>query len=135
MILTRKIVLRLPALLIAGAIWVLSSQSILPQPKGILGFDKIQHLIAYFVLAGVTGLWISPDFWQLRRITAFFLVAIIASVYGVIDEVHQYFTPGRDCNVWDWAADTLGAVLGAAAILWINACCLDKIKAWSGPIA
>jgi VanZ family protein len=132
MILSHKIILRLPALFIAGAIWILSSQSILPHPKGILGQDKIQHLIAYFVLAAATGLWISPDFWQLRRIPAFFLTALITSVYGALDEVHQFFTPGRDCNIWDWTADTLGAFLGAALVLLISVCFSEKIKAWSG---
>jgi VanZ family protein len=126
--LTRKIILRLPALLVAGGIWFLSSQSILPQPKGILGFDKIQHLIAYLVLAGTIGPWISPEFWRTRRVLAFILVTIITSAYGVIDEIHQYFTPGRDCNVWDWIADTLGAVLGSAAIMWTNICLLNKRK-------
>jgi VanZ family protein len=48
---------------------------------------------------------------------AFFATALAASLYGIIDETHQYFVPGRDCNVWDWLADTLGAFLGAGAML------------------
>jgi VanZ family protein len=44
-----------------------------------------------------------------------FIAAGIGSAYGILDEVHQFFVPGRDCNVWDWIADTLGAVIGAAA--------------------
>jgi VanZ family protein len=126
--LIRKIFLRLPALLVAGGIWFLSSQSILPQPKGILRFDKVQHLAAYLVLAGTVGLWIPLEFWRTRRILAFILVTIITSVYGVIDEIHQYFTPGRDCNIWDWIADTLGALLGTAAIMWINIFLRTKVK-------
>jgi VanZ family protein len=31
----------------------------------------------------------------------------------VVDEIHQSFVPGRDANVWDWVADTLGALAGA----------------------
>jgi VanZ family protein len=116
----RNILVRLPAPLVAGAIWFLSSQSILPQPKGILGFDKVQHLIAYLVLTGALGLWIPPGFWQRRRALTLGLTALLGSLYGVIDEVHQYFVPGRDCNVWDWLADTIGAILGAGAILLIR---------------
>ena len=112
-----KILFRLPALFIAASIWFLSSQSILPQPKGILGWDKLQHLLAYAVLAGAVGLWASPVFWKRRPRTALFVTALVSSVYGVIDEIHQYFVPGRDCNVWDWLADTLGAAIGAAAML------------------
>jgi VanZ family protein len=127
-----KILFRLPALLIAGAIWFLSSQSILPQPKGILGFDKLQHLIAYLVLAGAAGFWISPEFWRQRRFLALLLVVLVSSVYGAIDEAHQFFTPGRDCNVWDWIADTIGAILGAAGIMWVNTYILNKIRVSRG---
>jgi VanZ family protein len=103
---------------VAGGIWVLSSQSILPQLKGVLRFDKLQHALAWFVLAITFGLWASRASWQKRsRITAL-ITAAAASVYGIIDEVHQYFVPGRSCNVSDWIADTLGAFLGAAAV-WL----------------
>ena len=113
--------LRAPAPLIAAFIWFLSSQSVLPKPKGILGFDKFQHLAAYAALALAAGLWPSLAFWSRRPLIALLLTALVSSVYGVIDEVHQYFVPGRNCNVWDWLADTLGAVLGAAAMLVVMA--------------
>ncbi|MDR1903485.1 MAG: VanZ family protein [Treponema sp.] len=112
-----KILLKIPALFIGAVIWFLSSQSILPQPKGILGFDKLQHLLAYLLLALAVSLWFSREkfrsgFWFPA------LTFIISSAYGAIDEVHQYFVPGRDCNVWDWLADASGAFLGMwAAVL------------------
>jgi VanZ family protein len=111
-----SILLRLPALLIAGIIWFLSSQSILPQPKGILGWDKLQHLAAFAALAAAVGLWVSPAFGKRRPVLSLLLTALVGSAYGVIDGLHQYFVPGRDCNFWDWLADTLGAFLGAAAM-------------------
>jgi VanZ family protein len=108
--------LRLPALLIAGFIWFLSSQHILPQPKGILGWDKLQHLLAYGALGLAAGLWASPVFWKRRPVLALLLTMLAGSAYGAIDEFHQDFV-GRDCNVWDWIADTLGAFLGALAVM------------------
>jgi VanZ family protein len=129
-----KIITKLPVLIIAGGIWFLSSQSTLPQPKGILGYDKLQHLVAYLALAMAMGFGISPAFRQTRRLLAFFLVALIASVYGAVDEIHQSFTPGRDCNVWDWIADTLGALFGAAVVIWVSAGCLHKIRARFGVV-
>ena len=113
----RKALFRLPAILLAVAIWMLSSQSTLPQPKGIFGWDKFQHMLAYLALAGTIGLWVSSAFWSRRPVIAFFAVSLVASFYGAIDEVHQYFVPGRNCNIWDWIADTLGAVIGATAIM------------------
>jgi VanZ family protein len=113
----RTILLRLPALLIAGGIWLLSSQSTLPQLKGVIGWDKLQHLLAYLGFGVTVGLWISSAFWERRSVLSLLLTMLISSAYGAIDEFHQYFVPGRDCNVWDWFADTLGALLGALIIM------------------
>ena len=113
----RIILLRLPVLLIAGLIWFLSSQSTLPEPKGILGWDKLQHLLAYGALGAAAGLWFPHDFWKRRPFMILFLTALAGSIYGAIDEIHQYFVPGRFCDVWDWAADTLGAFFGALAVM------------------
>jgi VanZ family protein len=117
MALILKILPKIPALLIVTAIWFLSSQSVLPVPKGVLGFDKFQHLIAYFVLAGTFSFWFSPAHRCFHRLRTFLLIILVSSLYGVIDEIHQFYVPGRNCNVWDWVADTLGAFLGAGAAL------------------
>jgi VanZ family protein len=115
----RKILLKAPALLIIAAIWLLSSQSILPKPKGVLGFDKFQHIIAYFVLAGTLGLWFSPERWKFRVRRTLLAVFLFTAAYGVIDEIHQYFVSGRDCNFWDWLADAIGATAGAVSMSFI----------------
>jgi len=117
---TRTILWRLPALLIAGVIWFLSSQSTLPQPKGILGWDKLQHLAAFAVLTAAVGLWVSPAFWKRRPAFALLLTMFIGSTYGAIDEFHQYFVSGRESSFWDWLADTLGAFSGATVMLLLN---------------
>ena len=114
-----KVLLRLPAPLIAGTLWFLSSQTTLPQPPGPLGWDKLQHLLAYGVLAFAIGLWMTPAFWKNRIILAMLLTTLIGAAYGAIDEIHQYFIPGRHSNVWDWVANVLGSFLGALAIMCI----------------
>ncbi|MDO4502707.1 MAG: VanZ family protein [Coriobacteriia bacterium] len=38
---------------------------------------------------------------------------VLASCYGVTDELHQLFVPDRCCDPADWVVDTLGAALGA----------------------
>lgn len=48
-----------------------------------------------------------------RRAVA--IAVICASLYGVTDEIHQLFVPGRACDPVDWIVDTLGATLGAVA--------------------
>ncbi|MBQ9021370.1 MAG: VanZ family protein [Eggerthellaceae bacterium] len=44
---------------------------------------------------------------------ALLLAIVCASAYGVTDEIHQIFVPGRYCDVFDWLTDTAGATLGA----------------------
>lgn len=41
------------------------------------------------------------------------VAAALSSVYGVTDEFHQIFTPGRSCDPMDWLVDTIAAALGA----------------------
>jgi len=120
----KKIWVRLPALLFAGFIWFLSSQSNLPRPKGILGWDKLQHFLAYGTLGIAVSLWIHPAFWRRRPVLSLLITTLVCSAYGAVDEFHQFFVPGRDCSGWDWIADTLGACLGALAVLML----FKKIK-------
>ncbi|MDR2479869.1 MAG: VanZ family protein [Treponema sp.] len=108
---------KLPAPFIAASIWFLSSQPLLPQPPGIFGSDKLQHVLVYAALAFTAGLWAPPHFWKRRPITALLLAALVSSAYGALDEVHQYHVPGRTCDIQDWLADTLGAFVGAAGML------------------
>jgi len=42
--------------------------------------------------------------------------AALASVYGVTDEIHQLFVPGRHADPVDWLVDTLGAIAGVYVI-------------------
>jgi len=116
----RAVLFRLPAVLIAGTLWFLSSQSTLPQPPGVLlGWDKMQHLLAYGVLGAAIGLWVPLGFWKRRPWRAVLLTTAIGSIYGAIDEIHQYFVPYRDSNVFDWVANTLGSFLGALVIMLV----------------
>jgi VanZ family protein len=116
MLITR-ILLKCIAPLVAAAIWILSSQSTLPIIKGFFGVDKVQHALAYAVLAVGVAFWFSRARWKAHTLQTLALAACIASFYGATDEVHQYFVQGRSCDVWDWLADTVGAVLGAALYL------------------
>lgn len=44
---------------------------------------------------------------------------LFTSVYAATDEFHQLFVEGRSCQLSDWAIDSLGAILGAAAFIVI----------------
>jgi len=115
----RAAVAFLPALAYAGVIFYLSAQpNPLPfLPRSILAQDKILHLVEYGGLAtlltwGLRSLRVAP-----RR--AFLIALLVASGYGASDEIHQYFVPNRECDVYDWMADTAGAALGAGVSLLV----------------
>lgn len=38
------------------------------------------------------------------------LAVVLASCYGVSDELHQIFVPGRSCDPMDWLVDTVAAL-------------------------
>jgi hypothetical protein len=68
--------------------------------------DKVVH-------AGIFGVLAILLYQATGR--ALFAV-VLTSLFGALDELHQTTVPGRDANVWDWVADTLGAILGVAAV-------------------
>ncbi len=87
----------------AATIFLASSRSTVAAP-GVSNFDKIAHFSVYGLLATLlVRLGRGPR--------AVWLALLATSLYGVSDEWHQSFVPGRSCEVADWMADTLGAVL------------------------
>jgi VanZ family protein len=100
----------------AGLIFLLSHQSRLPLgAPPFPHFDKVAHAGAYALLAALSARAILAAGRAGRQ--AFFGAVLAASLYGATDEWHQSFVPGRDPDPWDWAADTAGALLGAAAVV------------------
>jgi VanZ family protein len=93
-------------------IFFLSHQPTLPVPQTIEHQDKVFHFLAYFIL-GVLAAFSLPSTLRFRWLWA----ALIASVYGISDEFHQSFVPGRETEFLDWLADTLGGMAGAWAYL------------------
>ena len=112
----RTLVAFVPAALYAGILFALSAQpNPLPfLPPELLLQDKLLHGLAYTVL----GALLVPGFRGAgcSARCAVLLAVVMASAYGATDEVHQSFVPGRNADVLDWVADTLGAALGATAV-------------------
>ncbi|GMU96384.1 VanZ family protein [Ignavibacterium album] len=76
--------------------------------------DKVNHFLAFFVLGFFLNLTLKyqhryPNLKKNILITTI----IIAAGYGIMDELHQLFVPGRSAELLDWIADFLGAVTGS----------------------
>jgi VanZ family protein len=76
--------------------------------------DKSGHSIGYAMLAGLLLRAFAGG--RLRGVTwaRGFLAILLATLYGVTDEFHQLFVPGRSADRYDVLADCLGASLGVA---------------------
>lgn len=103
-------------LAVAGTIFWLSAQS--SYPGGIElppPLDKMAHATVFGALALAMDLALrqSAPGWPLYRRHLLILGAVAA--YGVFDELHQRFVPGRDCTVGDWVADAAGGLLALTA--------------------
>ena len=112
--LRRFVLYILPVVVYAGVIFFLSSQPTLPAP-GINHFDKVAHFSVYAGLAFLAARGMRGYGPELRSAAIF--GAVLAALYGVSDEIHQSFVPGRSADVWDVLADTLGGAAGA--FVWL----------------
>ncbi|MCL2577305.1 MAG: VanZ family protein [Defluviitaleaceae bacterium] len=100
-------------------------RSFLPVSDSMLGFmhflvRKTAHFWVYFVLAFCVAH--SLKYYLHNRRTLILSAWGIAAAYGVMDEFHQYFVPGRVMAVSDMLINAAGAFLGALIV-----CCYIKI--------
>jgi VanZ family protein len=93
-----------------GLIFMLSSQSDLPAPYEFPESDKVFHVLAYVPLGFLMVYALSRSTSSANLI---FFGAFLAFLYGVTDEIHQYFVPGRDASALDVMADGAGAMIGS----------------------
>ena len=87
---------------------------------GALNHDKLLHATVYAVLGGLCFVAAKKTF--ATGPTGIVVVAVaIATLYGLTDEFHQLFVPGRSADLQDAAADATGALAGACVALGLLA--------------
>ena len=94
--------------------------------EGLVSFvvRKGAHFLEYLVL-GISLFWTVQDL-RMRRGRApdgpagraVLAPWAVGALYAVTDEVHQYFVPGRSCEVRDMIIDACGMAAGVA-IVWV----------------
>lgn len=117
----RLLLYGLPPAAYMGAIVALSSVPLGGKLPLVWDFqDKLLHFGEYMVLAFLLGRAVSagdPAPPPGR------LVAALAAawLFGLADEVHQHFVPGRTASGLDAAADAVGSMAGMLAwVLWLH---------------
>ena len=87
----------------------------LPGPSWLPYGDKVGHLGLYAAL-GATLAWGRASSGS--RIPHVLLI-LLGLLYGVSDELHQRFVPGRNSSLADLAADGIGTVVGYGSTLTV----------------
>ncbi len=96
----------LPVVLYCSLIFYLSSR-----PGVGTSHDKTAHFLAYGIMGFLFARAFRIHLYKMRWVL--FFAVLSAALYGASDEIHQYFVPGRNCDIYDWIADLTGAFLGA----------------------
>ena len=79
--------------------------------------DKYEHFLAFCGLAMLLNLslFVQEKYKKLKKYSSSFTFLIVG-IYAALDEFHQLFIPGRDCEFLDWIADFTGALAGVFII-------------------
>jgi VanZ family protein len=93
-----------------AAIFSLSAQSNPPLSNRVSGLDFFLHIVEYAIL-GLLLSWALVNSGVTRKLVLY--VFLTGLFYGVTDETHQYFVPGRMASFLDATADGLGSLLGS----------------------
>lgn len=102
-----------PLLLALAAVFWLSS---LPQVPGTgLAWDKLLHVVGYAGLGVITlrafhGGLVRP------RLKPTLLAGLFLLLWGISDEYHQSFVPGRDASGADVVADVIGFMIACVLV-------------------
>ena len=95
-----------------GVLYQLSDQPAIDAPLLFPGQDKLFHAIVYAVLGGLYLGLFRPGPAAGYAMQARWLALVLAVLYGISDEWHQSFVPGREPDVLDVLADGVGAAVG-----------------------
>ena len=106
---------RILALLWMTTIFIASNQSSVLPPSLFSGMDKLMHLAAY----GILGLLLLLSLKQWHKRLSWktvWLITLATTLYGLSDEIHQSFVPGRYPSLGDIVADGLGGFLAVVLV-------------------
>lgn len=98
--------------LAAAVVFASGNNPQVPVPT-FVGFDKVAHFGVFGLLA--TLILRTGSIWR-RRWRALLAVGLV-SLFGITDEWHQSYTPGRAVEFADWLFDTAGAALAVTLYL------------------
>ena len=102
-----------------GLLYYLSDQPRLRLPQVVLSSDTLAHVAAYAVLGWLWTVALRETWEGCSSLAVMFFTLLFTLGYGLSDEWHQSFVPGRVSSAADVVADVIGGGLGAGSFfLW-----------------
>ena len=77
---------------------------------------KLAHFTEYFIL----GILVINMFNKNNISNKYLISIILCIIYACTDEIHQFFVPGRSCQVTDVIIDSMGSIMGVYLYKLIN---------------
>ena len=107
-----------PVTLVMGTIFFLSHQdgSSLALPE-IPYIDKAAHFLLYSLLAGTILFAFPVELRQHHPERTGIIAVLLCLSYGITDELHQAYIPGRIASMSDLIADVSGAAV--TVLFWL----------------
>lgn len=75
-------------------------------------FDKLLHFLAYALLGILFYRAYDTLAFSYNHKLLIFISILSTTLYGISDEIHQYFVPSRHADIVDVIANTLGSICG-----------------------
>lgn len=107
----------------------ISTHVTLPDDSLPGGTDKIAHFVAYAGLSFLLLVWVSAK--RVRSLREILLALFACMLFGAMDELLQ-IPVGRNCDIYDWIADVIGASIGI--LLFLNIRFFTPRDVWVQPL-
>ena len=89
----------------------------LKTPYSEINFDKVAHIVFYIPFGFLLARGLKHSQTQTSKRILSVAVLIFSMAYGISDEFHQSFVPGRAAGLDDVLADTIGGFIGGLIYL------------------
>jgi VanZ family protein len=109
-----------PVFLLCMLIFISSAR---PVPESIPAFpfaDKFLHFLIYAALAFLTCRAAHGAMPNISVSGRMIFSIVFTGLYGLSDEIHQFFVPHRDPDILDLLADIIGGTCGAVFFTYLS---------------
>lgn len=92
--------------------------------------EQMQHIVrkmAHFSIYMIGGILLINLVSTYTAKKAWMYAWLIGTMYAITDEIHQYFVPGRSCEIRDVVIDSSGVIIGIVIVVLIKYI-LTKLK-------